>query len=262
MSEGNVMLKVEGLSKAFGSRSIFSDVSFTVPRGATFALIGPSGCGKTTLLKTLAGLESADRGSIQLEDRIIDRVPVQRRHTVYLYQEPLLFPHLDVFENIAFGLRLRGWRTADIGIRVGQLLRELELNGLERRRPDALSGGQRQRVAFGRALIVQPALLLLDEPFSNLDPDTRSSMQELFRRVATKTQMTSVFVTHDLKESLRIGDRFGVLENGHLRLYGDRKAFCGDPSTGVQREMEFWRALQHFSGADRTANSLLHRSER
>lgn len=252
-------LRVEGLGKSFGRRTVFDDVSFAVPAGGTLALIGPSGCGKTTLMKVIAGLEAPSRGCIQLEGRTINDVPVEHRHAVYLYQEPLLFPHLDVFENIAFGLRLRGIRTADVGIRVGHMLRELELDGLERRRPDALSGGQRQRVAFGRALIVQPSLLLLDEPFSNLDPETRIVMQELFRDVASQHRITSIFVTHDLKESLRVGDCFAMLRDRHLVFYGDRKAFCTDPSTGVQREMEFWRALQQFS-VDRAANVLANRN--
>ncbi|MGQ0697227.1 MAG: ABC transporter ATP-binding protein [Panacagrimonas sp.] len=236
-------LRVSGLRKSFGSRAVLDDVGFEIGQGRTLAVIGSSGCGKTTLLRVLAGLEREDEGRILVNGRAVQSQAARDRQTLYLYQEPLLFPHLDVFENIAFGLRLRGQAELQIRQAVAALLVELELEGYERRAVETLSGGQRQRVAFGRALIVQPALLLLDEPFGSLDPDTRSTMQLLFKRVAHEHRMTAVFVTHDLKEALRMGDEFGLLDAGRLRHFPDRGAFCAEPASGVARERAFWQIL-------------------
>ncbi|MGH8338326.1 MAG: ATP-binding cassette domain-containing protein, partial [Gammaproteobacteria bacterium] len=155
MSEqGMYDLSVKGLHKAYGDHRVLDDVSFDLPAATTLAVIGPSGCGKTTLLKCIAGLTDADAGLIRLGPRSLDGQPARTRNAVYLYQEPWLFPHLDVFENVAFGLRLRRTSNARVRELVLELLHELDLTGLERRPPEALSGGQRQRVAFGRALIV------------------------------------------------------------------------------------------------------------
>lgn len=236
-------LRVSGLRKNFGARTVLDELSFEIAQGHTLAVIGASGCGKTTLLRVLAGLERQSGGHIRVGGRAVESLAPQSRQTLYLYQEPLLFPHLDVFENIAFGLRLRGLRDAPIRQSVTALLAELELEGYEHRAVETLSGGQRQRVAFGRALIVQPALLLLDEPFSSLDPDTRSAMQLLFKRVAQEHRITALFVTHDLKEALRMGDTFALLEAGRLWQFADRAAFCADPASGVARERAFWHAL-------------------
>ena len=236
-------LRVSGISKRFGKHAVLQDVAFDVKAGSTLAVIGASGCGKTTLLKIIAGLASADTGAMTLGERDIAGLPARERHTVYLYQEPLLFPHLDVFENVAFGLRLRRLPALQVREQVNAMIDELELSGLQQRRPEQLSGGQRQRVAFGRALIVNPALLLLDEPFSNLDPETRTAMQSLLKRVAAEHRITSVFVTHDLKESLRMGDSFAMLDAGRLQNYANAQAFCADPRSGVAQEIAFWNAL-------------------
>ena len=235
-------LRVEGLCVRFGEQTVLRDVSFDVEPNATLAVIGASGCGKTTLLRAIAGLVIADRGQVLLGGRRVERMPVNRRGIVYLNQEPLLFPHLSLFDNIAFGLHLRKLPVAVVRARVEALLLRLGLNGLADRNPDELSGGQRQRTAFGRALAVEPGLLLLDEPFSSLDPYNRSCMQALFKQVAREHGIASLFVTHDVKECLRIGDRFAILRNGRLTLYGDSRAFAADPLSGVAREAEFWRA--------------------
>jgi ABC-type sulfate/molybdate transport systems ATPase subunit len=157
------------------------------------------------LLRVIAGLEVADAGRVRLAGRDIGQLSPQQRQSLYLYQEALLFPHLDVLENIAFGLRLRRCPQRELRAICSELLAQLELEGLEQRMPEQLSGGQRQRVAFGRALAVRPQLLL-DEPFGSLDAQTRSSMQMLFQRVAAQYGMTTVFVTHDIQEALRVGD--------------------------------------------------------
>ncbi len=237
-------LRVEHLAKSFRDEPVLRDVSFTLEDHRTLGVLGRSGCGKTTLLKSIAGLLSPDRGDVFLEGRCITALPPQQRNVIYLYQEPLLFPHLDVFENIAFGLRLRGLGHGMITARTEEMIENLELAGHARKRPEQLSGGQRQRVAFGRALIVQPALLLLDEPFSNLDPDIRGTMQQLFKRVARQLAITSIFVTHDLKESLVVGDSFALLEEGAMQLYGSRENFIADARTSVGREMDFWNSIR------------------
>ena len=240
-------LRVEDLRVRLGDQIVLRDVSFTLEAHTTMVVIGASGCGKTTLLRSIAGLIAAEHGRVVLGGESVDDLAANRRRIVYLNQEPLLFPHLNLFENIAFGLRLRRLSERFVGERVSELIACLELTGLERRYPQALSGGQRQRAAFGRALAVDPALLLLDEPFSNLDPDTRANMQDLFKQVARERGISALFVTHDLKESIRIGDSFAILRDGQLRTFGDRQAFCADEQSGVDREAAFWRMV---AGAD------------
>ena len=234
-------LRVHDLAKRHGATSVFADLSLELDAGETLAVIGASGCGKTTLLRIVAGLEQADEGSIHIDGREISHATPQTRGAVYLYQEPLLFPHLDVFENIAFGLRLRATAQRTLQDEVKTMLDMLELGALARRAPASLSGGQRQRVAFGRALIVRPALLLLDEPFSNLDPAARAAMQALCKRMTYAHGSTVLFVTHDLKEALIMGDRYARLADGHYHSYTDRAAFCADPASGVTTELAFWR---------------------
>ena len=166
-----------------------------------------------------------------------------KRNIVYLFQEALLFPHLNVFENIAFGLRIRKESSENIRIKVYQILQQLGIESEASKLPDQISGGQKQRVAFGRAIIINPPLLLLDEPFSNLDVETRASMQNLYKRMAASYNITALFVTHDLKESLIMGDRIAYMENGNLSMYEDRKAFIRDAKTGVHGEINFWNTL-------------------
>jgi ABC-type sulfate/molybdate transport systems ATPase subunit len=206
-------------------------------------VVGRSGSGKTTLLRIIAGLEREDAGEVRLEGVRLDGTAPERRGVVYLSQEPLLFPHLDVHENIAFGLRLRRIPEPEIRTRVEAMMEELGLAGMSRRRPESLSGGQRQRATFGRALIVGPRLMLLDEPFGALDQDTRVAMQELFRRVVVHHRITSLFVTHDLKEAIAVGDAFAHLREGSLAAYPDRAAFIDDPGTGALAEIRYWKAL-------------------
>jgi putrescine transport system ATP-binding protein len=240
-------LHVESVDVRLGTQLILRELSFSVDAHSTMAVIGPSGCGKTTLLRAVAGLIAVERGRIRLGLQPVGVAAAGGHRIVYLNQEALLFPHLDVFENLAFGLRVRHVEEREIRRRVALLIAQLELNGLELRAPHSLSGGQRQRVAFGRALAADPALLLLDEPFSNLDPDTRASMQELFKQLAALHGITALFVTHDLKESIRIGQRFALIRDGRLTTYADLEQFCADPSSGVEREAEFWRAFSRRS---------------
>jgi putrescine transport system ATP-binding protein len=236
-------LNIQNLQKAFDGTPVLNGISLDLNARQTLAVLGRSGGGKTTLLKIVAGLLSADTGSIHLNGENLTQRPPQERGIVYLYQEALLFPHLNVFENVAFGLRLRHVAPADIQNRTEQMLVGLGLADHARKMPTALSGGQRQRVAFGRALIIQPRLLLLDEPFGALDVETRTQMQQLYRRVAQEQGITAIFVTHDLKEALVMGDRWGYLERGNLQIFNTLQAFADSEKTGVRQEIEFWKQL-------------------
>ena len=244
MSEGVApALHVEDVDVRLGAQLILRDVSFSVDAHSTMVVIGQSGCGKTTLLRAVAGLIAVERGRILLGVDPVGVAAAGRHHIVHLNQEALLFPHLDVHENIAFALRVRHVAERELRRRVAGLIAQLDLRGLESRAPHSLSGGQRQRVAFGRALAADPALLLLDEPFSNLDPHTRTSMQDVFKHLAGEHGITALFVTHDLKESIRIGSRFAMIRDGRLQTYPDLERFCADPASGVEREAGFWRAF-------------------
>ena len=237
-----MFLAVKNMFKAYQGESVLCGVSLELEVNQTLAILGKSGCGKTTLLKAIAGLTPA-AGQIYVQGRDINLLKPQLRSAVYLYQEPLLFPHFSVFENIAFGLRLRKLALPEIDRRTAQMLEDLELAKYCHKMPHELSGGQKQRVAFGRALIVQPMLLLLDEPFASLDPETRSNMQALFKRLTAEHGITSLFVTHDLKEALKMGDRLGYMERGKLDLFPDYAAFAADVRTGMNAEIEFWKKL-------------------
>ena len=247
-ADNGPFLTVRGLAKAFAAERVLDGLDFDLERSQTLAILGRSGCGKTTLLKILAGLCAPDAGTVRLGGKVLDGMAPQARGVVYLYQEPLLFPHLDVFENIAFGLRLRHTPAARLCERVGEMLAALEMGAHARKRPTELSGGQRQRVAFGRALIINPILLLLDEPFGNLDVETRVQMQRLFQQIALRFAITSLFVTHDLKEALLVGDRLALLRAGRLTAYPSREAFVADTDTGASREREFWLTLTPTAG--------------
>lgn len=238
-----MFLSVSDLTKAYGDERVLDGVTFGVAAEETLAVLGRSGCGKTTLMKAIAGLVPPDGGSVALGGERLDGLPPEKRGVVYLYQEPLLFPHLDVRGNVGFGLRLRGVPAAERAERVERMLDDLELGGQDQKRPGQLSGGQRQRVAFGRALIVQPRLLLLDEPFGNLDAGTRAAMQTLFRRVARQYRITALLVTHDLKEALVLGDRVALMDAGRLHVYDSPEAFAADPESGVADEVAFWSHL-------------------
>ncbi|MEY3442975.1 MAG: hypothetical protein RLZZ519_1256, partial [Bacteroidota bacterium] len=214
-----------------------------LPAATTLSLLGKSGCGKTTLLKILAGLEQADEGSFKIDGQEMQTRSPQQRGVVYLSQEPLLFPHLSVFENIAFGLRIRKVKESEIKSRVTHLLTQLGIERHGAKSPMALSGGQRQRVAFGRAIIIHPKILLLDEPFGSLDAETRAEMQELFGQLRKSEQITSLFVTHDLREALTMGDQIGRMAGGKITLYRDAQAFLSQPDMQMQKELGFWKNL-------------------
>ena len=170
--------------------------------------------------------------------------PPNKRNIVYLYQEPLLFPHLNVSENIAFGLKIRKQSAGEIKTKVENMLLEIGLEEHAMKMPHQLSGGQRQRVSFARALIIEPKVLLLDEPFGALDAETRVQMQELFKKLSKKMKLTSIFITHDLKEALTMGDHIGKIELGHFKRYDSKQDFYNDVDSGAQQEAAFWKQFK------------------
>ena len=238
-----MFLKIENLKKSFAATDVLKACSFNLEKGTTLSILGKSGCGKTTLLKIIAGLLEPDAGQIFLENKNIILLSPQKRGVVYLYQEPLLFPHLNVFENVSFGLKLQNQDAAIIKKKTTEMLEELELTNQTKKMPQQLSGGQRQRVAFGRALIIEPKLLLLDEPFGALDVETRATMQIFYKKIAQKQRISSVFVTHDLKEAVLMGNTWGFMENGQLKIYDTLSDFIADEKTGMKREIEFWKKI-------------------
>ncbi len=237
------MIEVTGIQKQYGKESVLKGIDFELPAATTLSLLGRSGCGKTTLLKILAGLEAGDSGSFKIDGAEMLGIRPQDRGVVYLSQEPLLFPHLDVFENIAFGLRIRGLQKQAVQQRVEQLLDQLGLEAQARKAPATLSGGQKQRAAFGRAIVIHPKILLLDEPFGSLDAETRAEMQVLFQTLRKAEKITSLFVTHDLREAITMGDRFGKMAQGEIKVFADLQAFLAEPDANIQNELAFWKKL-------------------
>lgn len=238
-----MFLEVQHIVKSFHQEEVVKDLNFTLAAHQTLSILGQSGCGKTTMLKIIGGLVRPDGGHIYLNGNLINDVTPEKRSIVYLYQEDLLFPHLNVFENIAFGLKIKKINASEITDRVQQMIASLELKGQEKKMPHQLSGGQRQRVSFGRAIITNPALLLLDEPFGSLDTGTRARMQDLFKRIASEFRITSLFVTHDLKEAILMGDHIGYMQSGKLKVYESKESFIQDDHTGVKKEIDFWKGL-------------------
>ena len=238
-----MFLKVQNIEKSFGKEQVVKTLSFSLDENKTLSILGKSGCGKTTMLKTIGGLVTPDAGRILLKGADITQEKPEKRNIVYLYQEDLLFPHLNAFENIAFGLRLKKIPKSIINEKVSAMLANLELESQSQKMPEQLSGGQRQRVSFGRAIITSPSLLLLDEPFGSLDSGTRQRMQGLFKKLSKEYAITSLFVTHDLKEAVLMGDHIGFMQAGNLRVYTDKNDFINDPETGVKDEISFWEGL-------------------
>jgi putrescine transport system ATP-binding protein len=213
---GMPLLRIEGVAKSFGNFRAVDGVSLDIRAGEFFALLGPSGCGKTTLLRMLAGFETPDEGRILLSGRDITHVLPHERPVNMMFQNYALFPHLSVYDNVAFGLKRAGMVRADIAIRVAEMMALVRLEGLEKRKPDQLSGGQRQRVALARSLARRPQLLLLDEPLAALDKKLRESTQAELMELQRRLGMTFIIVTHDQDEAMTMAGRIGVMNAGHL----------------------------------------------
>jgi iron(III) transport system ATP-binding protein len=213
-------IRLEGISKTFPGVQALEGIDLTIAPGEFFTLLGPSGCGKTTLLRTIAGFYAQDSGHVYLDEECIDAMPAYRRDTGMVFQNYAVFPHLTVFDNVAFGLRNRRVPRQEIRRRVGRALAMARLSGLERRTPDQLSGGQQQRVGLARAMVIEPRVLLMDEPLSNLDAKLRLEMRGEIRDLQRELGITTVYVTHDQEEALVISDRIAVMKSGRLQQVG------------------------------------------
>lgn len=213
-------LSIESLQKRFGSVRAVADISLEIPQGECLALLGPSGCGKTTLLRIISGLERPDSGRLRLAGSDITHLPPEARQIGFVFQNYALFPHLNVFENVAFGLRARSLANATITERVRQSLELVSLSGYEKRRVYELSGGQQQRVAIARALAIEPVLLLLDEPLSNLDVALREQTGRQLRELIERLKLTTILVTHDQSEAFALSDRIALIKDGQLQQLG------------------------------------------
>lgn len=226
-------LALQGLRKAYpgGSQAAVHGLDLTLASGSLTALLGPSGCGKTTTMKLIAGLIAPDAGDVMLDGTRITALPPERRGVAMVFQNPLLFPHLTVAQNIGFGLRMRHLPATEIAARTQDMLARVRLEGLGDRRPSALSGGQQQRAALARALVLQPKVLLLDEPLSNLDPGLRDEMRALIRMLQQETGITTVVVTHDQAEAVALADRIALMLDGRLVQHGPPQDFYRRPAS-------------------------------
>lgn len=239
-------IQVREVSKRFGSFVALDRVSLEVPAGQLTALLGPSGSGKTTLLRIIAGLESADSGSVLHKDEEITDQPPRDRNVGFVFQHYALFRHMTVFENIAFALRVRKRPNAEVETRVRELLRLIRLEGVGQRYPAQLSGGQRQRVALARALAARPRVLLLDEPFGALDARVRQELRQWLRRLHDELDVTSIFVTHDQEEAFEVADRVVVLNHGRIEQDGTPAEVFDHPASPFV--MDFLGNVNVFHG--------------
>jgi len=224
-------IRLVEVSKHYGRTVAVDRVSLTVESGELFFLLGPSGCGKTTLLRMLAGFVEPDRGEIYFDEQCMNGVPPQRRDTGMVFQSFALWPHRTVAGNVAYGLEVRGLGRALREHKLQEALRLVRLEGLAARRPAQLSGGQQQRVALARALVIEPRVLLLDEPLANLDARLRDELRGEILRIQRQTQVTTVYVTHDQKEALAVADRIGLLYGGRLVQVGPPRELYLRPAT-------------------------------
>jgi len=229
--DGGVAISLERVAKRFGSVVAVQETSLDIEDGEFFSLLGPSGCGKTTTLRMIAGFELPDEGRVVLRGTDVTTAPPNQRNVNTVFQHYALFPHMSVFDNVAFGLELKKVPRGERRDRVAQMLQVVELEGMEKRKPQQLSGGQQQRVALARALVNRPAALLLDEPLGALDVKLRKQMQLELKRIQSELGTTFVYVTHDQEEALTMSDRIGVMCKGVVEQIGDPRDIYEHPKT-------------------------------
>jgi iron(III) transport system ATP-binding protein len=260
----NVRIAVENLTKRFGPLAAVNAVSLSIEQGELFTLLGPSGCGKTTLLRLIAGFNAPDEGEVRFADKVVNAVPPHERGIGMVFQNYALWPHMTVGQNVAYGLKLRKVSAADISQRVQGVLAKVGLAGLDDRYPGQLSGGQQQRVALARALVLNPQILLLDEPLSNLDAKIRVQVRAEIRKLQKELGITTIYVTHDQEEALTLSDRIAVFNQGKLSQVGPPKALYERPTTrfvadfiGINNLVEGTvRSLEGQQGALRADTAL------
>ena len=224
-------IRLLDVGKSFGEKEVLKGIDITIKEGELISLLGPSGCGKTTLLKIIAGLEEPDKGKILFEGRDVTKVEASKRNAIIVFQDYRLFPHMTVFENIEFGLKVRNIDKVAKYKLVNEMLELVQLKGLEHNYPSQISGGQKQRVALARALVVKPGVILLDEPFSNLDTTLRESMREFVLKLHKELKFTAILVTHDKEEAFMMANRVAVLINGELQQFDTPENIYRRPET-------------------------------
>jgi len=246
-------LRLDRLGRDFGSLNALRDITLTIRQGEFIALLGPSGCGKSTTLNCIAGLLSATSGAIWLDDRRIDTLRPEQRGFGMVFQNYALFPHMNVRKNIGFGLLMRNTKRAEIERRVAEAVALVRLQGQEHKLPGQLSGGQQQRVAIARAIVVEPPLVLMDEPLSNLDAKLRLEMRAEIRRIHASLNATTIYVTHDQEEALSLADRIVVLKDGTIRQVGTPGQLFAEPGD---------RDVAEFMGFRNAVTGRVERVER
>src|SRR6266496_1247529 len=223
-------VSVQNLAKNFGDTAVLKDISLEVHDEELFFLLGPSGCGKTTLLRLIAGFYQPNEGGVFFGEKPMNGVPPHQRNTGMVFQNYALWPHMTVAENVVYGLDVRGVSAAEKKERVAEALAIVQMEKFAHRAPNQLSGGQQQRVALARALVIDPDVLLLDEPLSNLDARLRIEMREEIRRIHARTRITTIYVTHDQKEALSLADRMAVMREGVIEQVGDPRTVYRAPA--------------------------------
>ena len=224
-------IQARHISKRFGDFTALDDVSIDVPAGSLTTLLGPSGSGKSTLLRVIAGLEQSDAGSVVISEEEATRLPPQKRNVGFVFQHYAAFKHMTVWDNVAFGLKIRKRPKAQIADRVAEVLRLVQLDGFGHRYPSQLSGGQRQRMALARALAIEPRVLLLDEPFGALDAQVRKDLRDWLRRLHDEVHVTTVLVTHDQEEAMEVSDRIVLMNQGRVEQVGAPRDLYDHPAT-------------------------------
>ena len=250
------VLQLKNINKYFGNNHVIRDVSMNIEKGAFVTFLGPSGCGKTTLLRMIAGFYEPDDGEILLNGKRIDKVPPYDRNTAMVFQEYALFPHMNVFENVSYGLDVRGESKADMQRKVATALEMMQLTGMEGRYPSQMSGGQQQRVAVARALVMNPEALLLDEPLSNLDAKLRESVRVELRQIQQKMGLTTIYVTHDQSEALSMSDMIVVMRKGVIHQIGTAQQIYFEPRTTFVADFIGTTNLLQVKAVD--SDTLLH----
>ncbi len=254
------MVRLESLSKSFGFKTVIRDLSLVVQAGERFVLLGRSGCGKTTLLRLIAGFETPDHGTIHIGGEDMQPHSVENRPVGFIFQNYALFPHMNVYDNIAVGPRMRGLSESSLAERIDKLLRITHLEGMKDAMPARLSGGEAQRVAIVRAIVNRPKILLLDEPLSALDASLRTRLREELKEIQETLGITFLYVTHDQEEAMNLASRIGILEKGRLLQVGDPETLYNQPNSpfvaGFLGTINRFDGTVKYPGPDWTVVSL------